>query len=275
MTTNSLAHDLELGLAEMPILDIHTHLTAAVTARGLDDILLYHMVISDLYGAGCPSGERLTDYRGARPAETEQRIEEALPYLPHIRNTSMAWGLRLILRDLYGWDAPITAETGGAWTDDPRAGRRPGLGELDPGRHAHPRTSAELARRDQGRADDRLQYSLEWGCFTRNQPGEFDTALVELEQCWIKNTAGAPAVGSSPRAPAEAMIRTLDDVHAASQYYVDAFPMGGSVSMATHLSTDIDYRPSATPRWRRPWRGGRRQARPSAARTPPMCTRRF
>src|ERR1700677_4864646 len=93
------------------MLDIHTHLVGGqLGARGLHDILLYHMVISDLYAAGCPNGARLTQYPGTPTAEeARQRIEEALPFLPAIQNTSCAWGVRLILQDLYGWSEPITA----------------------------------------------------------------------------------------------------------------------------------------------------------------------
>src|SRR5271167_2890818 len=103
--------ELESALAEVPILDIHTHLVGGkLAARGLHDILLYHMVISDLYAAGCPSGARLTQYPGEpSAAEARQRIEEALPFLPAIQNTSCFWGVRLILQELYGWQEPVTA----------------------------------------------------------------------------------------------------------------------------------------------------------------------
>ena len=58
-----LAEDLERALADTPMLDVHTHLVGGrLGARGLHDILLYHMVVSDLYAAGCPSGSRLTQY---------------------------------------------------------------------------------------------------------------------------------------------------------------------------------------------------------------------
>ena len=79
--------------------DVHTHLVGGrLGARGLHDILLYHMVVSDLYAAGCPSGARLTQYPGWPTAgEAHPRIDEAIPYLPLIRNTSCSWGLRLIL----------------------------------------------------------------------------------------------------------------------------------------------------------------------------------
>ena len=67
-------------------------------ARGLHDVLLYHMAVSDLYGAGCPTGGRLTQYPGwPTEAEAHQRIREALPYLKLVQNTSISWAIRLIL----------------------------------------------------------------------------------------------------------------------------------------------------------------------------------
>ena len=65
MQTQNLFLDLEQALAELPCFDIHTHLVGGrLGARGLHDVLLYHMVISDLHAAGCPSGARLTQYPG-------------------------------------------------------------------------------------------------------------------------------------------------------------------------------------------------------------------
>ena len=63
MNMRNLVLDLEQALAEIPALDIHTHLVGGkLGARGLHDILLYHMVVSDLYAAGCSNGGRLTQY---------------------------------------------------------------------------------------------------------------------------------------------------------------------------------------------------------------------
>src|SRR5216684_3107642 len=109
---NSITSLVEEALAEVPVLDIHTHLVGGrLGARGLHDILLYHMVVSDLYAAGCPSGARLTQYPDwPTQQEAHARIIEALPYLTCIQNTSSFWGLRLILRDLYGWREPITPD---------------------------------------------------------------------------------------------------------------------------------------------------------------------
>src|SRR5204863_340994 len=94
---------LEAALAEIPLLDIHTHLVGGrLGARGLHDILLYHMVVSDLYAAGCATGARLTQYPGwPTEEEAEFRIQQALPFLSAIQNTSSFWGVRIILADLH------------------------------------------------------------------------------------------------------------------------------------------------------------------------------
>src|SRR5438445_6078746 len=103
---------IQAALSEIPMLDIHTHLVGGrLGARGLHDVLLYHMVISDLYSAGCPNGARLTQFPNwPGEKEAQQRIEQALPFLAHIRNTSSFWGVRIILRDLYGWTEQITKD---------------------------------------------------------------------------------------------------------------------------------------------------------------------
>ena len=85
--------DIEQALAEIPLFDVHTHLIDGhLAAKGLHDVLLYHMLVSELYAAGCPSGARLTQFPGwPSREEARQRIEEALPVLPFTRNTSMSW----------------------------------------------------------------------------------------------------------------------------------------------------------------------------------------
>ena len=104
------------------------------------------------------------------------------------------------------------------------------------------RTGTEIARREQGVDDDRLQYALEWGFFTRCQWGEFDTALYELERCWGRTPESPAPIGTGTRPATERTIRTLDDVHAAVQHYVDNIPYGQVLATATHISTDIQFR---------------------------------
>jgi glucuronate isomerase len=242
---NSLVHEFEEGLAELPMLDIHTHLVGGkLGARGLHDILLYHMVVSDLYAAGCPTGARLTQYPGWPSLdEAHSRIREAIPFLRHIKNTSSDWGVHIILRDLYGWTKPITS---GNWQKldaavreraDDRSWQHSILDRLN-----IRRTGSEIARRENGVDDDRLQYALEWGFFTRCQWGEFDTALFELERCWGKSPASPSPIGAGSRPRVDRPVRTLEDVHAALAHYVDAIPYDDVIATATHISTDIDFR---------------------------------
>lgn len=238
------APEMYEALRQIPLLDAHTHIHAAhISARGLDDILLYHMVISELYAAGCPDGARLSD--DPSEAEREARIERALPYLPHIRNTSCYWGVRMILEELYGWDAPITKHN---WRElDARIAAK----SKD---HDWPReimrrarisrSVTELWRGCDGLAEDIFQYSLEWAFFTRNQWGQFDTALVELEHAWNQDTPGAPLPVTTDRASLrfEKSIRTMEDVEAAVEHYCARIPADRVLSIASHLSTDLAFR---------------------------------
>ena len=241
----ALICELEQALAETPVVDVHTHLVGGrLGARGLHDVLLYHMVVSDLYAAGCPTGARLTQYPAwPSPDEAHARIQEALPYLKHIQNTSSFWGVRLILADLYDWRDPIDA---GNWRRldglireraDDRAWHRRILDRLQ-----IRRTGTEIARRGGGEDDDRLQYALEWAFFTRCQWGEFDTAIYELERCWGRSPESPAPIGTGGRPPTDRVIRSLPDVHAAVAHYVARIPWGQILSTATHISTDIDFR---------------------------------
>ncbi len=242
---NAHISNLESALAEVPMLDIHTHLVGGkLGARGLHDVLLYHMVVSDLYAAGCPTGSRLTQFPNWPTAEeAHARIREALPFLPHIRNTSSWWGVRIILRDLYGWNEEITSTN---WQKldaiireraEDRAWHHSILDRLN-----IRRTGTEIARRGNGKDDDRLQYALEWGFFTRCQWGEFDTALYELERCWGKTPASPSPIGVGVRPATERTIQSLADVHAAIDHYVGAIPFDKILATATHISTDIDFK---------------------------------
>ena len=244
MTNQPLQAELFEELCALPLLDVHTHLVdGKLGARGLHDVLLYHMAVSDLYAAGCPSGARLTQFPGwPSQQEAEQRILEALPYLKYVRNTSISWGIRMILADLYGWKEPVEE---GNWRRldamireraDDRAWQREIM------RRAHiKRYCTEYARRESGQDRDILQYSLEWAFFTRAQWGEFDTALYELERCWGKKPESPSPIGGARPATAR-VIRSLDDVHAAMAHYVDNIPYDEILSVATGFSTDIDLR---------------------------------
>ena len=243
MDVHALGLDLERKLGKVPLLDAHTHLDAShLAARGLADILLYHMVVSDLVSAGCPDRARLPE----KPSDEEARarIQRALPYLSGIRNTSCSWGLRVILEDLYRWRQPVTAANWSkldgvirerakdpAWPRE--IARRAGIS----------RSSTELWRRGDGAADSMLQYSLEWAFFARTQWSENDTALWELEKAWseARPSAPSPVSTTAPRPEPARKVRSLADVNAALDAYVDAIPIE-VLTTAQHISTDIDFR---------------------------------
>ena len=243
MDLTALAAEIDGSLKQGPMLDVHTHLDAThLAARGLHDILLYHMVVSDLVSAGCPDRGRLPE--APTDQEARVRIERALPWLPAIANTSCAWGVRIILEDLFGWQEPVTAAN---WTRldaliRERAGQEGRAREIQ-GKAGISRSVTELWRRHDGRADAMLQYSLEWAFFGRAQWGEFDTAVWELEKAWSEGTPAAPSpIGPDAARPVPARtIRNVDDVHEALDAYVDAIP-ANVLGTAQHISTDIDFR---------------------------------
>ena len=245
MSIESVTKELEQGLAEVPMIDVHTHLVGGrLGARGLHDVLLYHMVVSDLYSAGCPDGQRLSQYPlWPSVEEAHARIQSALPYLNSIRNTSTFWAVRILLNDLHGWTEEITARNWRKLDErireraDDRAWHH---SLLD--RSNIRRTGTELARRENGADDDRLQYALEWGFFTRCQWGEFDTALYELERCWGRSPESPAPIGAGGRQRPDREIRTIDDVHEAIAHYVNSIPYRRILSTATHISTDIAFR---------------------------------
>lgn len=236
--------DLEIALAGLPWIDPHTHMDAAhLAARGLDDILLYHMAVSDLYAAGCPSGGRVPEDRAE--AEAQRRVVEALPYLPKTRNTAMAWGTRIILEDLYDWHESVTAEN---WERLDALVRERAADPAWPReilrRAGIVRTGTELWRGRDGSADDLFQYSLEWAFFARTQWGQPDIPLFELERTWNETEPGVPIPVTFDRQTAPPLaktIRSVEDVHEAVAHYCASIPYGRVMATAQHISTDIVY----------------------------------
>ncbi|MBQ7499258.1 MAG: hypothetical protein IJT91_00005, partial [Clostridia bacterium] len=244
MPNRELVNRLFDDLWKIPIVDIHTHLDSAhLAARGLHDILLYHMVISELYSAGCPDGARLSEM----PDEEEaiSRLERAIPYVKYIRGTSCYWGVRTILADLYDWHDDVTEEN---WKEIHELIKSKGCGHDRAKEIANKasieKSSTELWRGRDGSADDMLYYSLEWAFFTRAQWGVFDSPLLELEHAWNEDIPGPPLpVTNDPSLlNFKKKIKTMDDVYAALEHYVDHIPMDKVFSHASHFSNDITYR---------------------------------
>ena len=242
MASNKPVLDLLSQINKISAIDIHTHLNAShLGARGLHDILLYHMVISDLYSAGCPDGARLSE----NPDEKEVtcRIENALPYLEAIQNTSCFWLCRNILSELYNWHEPITIANWRKLDDLIKAN------SLD---SAWPRqilakagvlkAGTELCLRGDGSKDDILFYALEWAFPMRNQWQVFDAPLYELEFAWQFDKPQRPLpVSIQNRLAVARSIKTVADAKQAVAHYCKCIPYDQILSTANHVSTDIDY----------------------------------
>jgi len=235
---------LEEAFASFPWMDPHSHIDAAhLSARGLDDILLYHMAVSDLYAAGCPDGARVPEDRTT--VEAHRRLAGAVPFLPKTRNTFISWGVRIILEDLYDWREPVTPENwrkldvriaerahDAAWPREIL--KRAGIA----------RTGTELWRGRDGSCDDLFQYALEWAFFSRTQWGQPDIPLFELERTWNASEPGQAIPVTFDRKsapPLEKTIRRVEDVHEAVRHYCALIPYGRVIATATHISTDMNY----------------------------------
>lgn len=234
----------EMDLLNVPAFDAHTHLDVKhLTARGLHDILLYHMVVSDLYSAGCPDGMRLSE----EPDENEAvfRLERAVPYIKYIQNTSCFWLVKTILRDLYDWDEPITEKNWHIIHDKIKnKGVSPDWAREIMKKANIIKTNTELWRGRDGSFNDLMCYSLEWSFFTRAQWGRFDTALIELEHAWNhdKPVPPLPVTVTEDILRFSKKIKSIDDVKAAIKHYLDKIPFDRIITIASHLSTDISYR---------------------------------
>jgi hypothetical protein len=233
-------------LTQTPKIDIHTHLSAdRLMARGLDDILLYHMVNSELYSAGCPYGARVAEDRSE--AQAEERIAAAVPYLPRIRNTSLYHAVVVILRDLYGWDQEISSDN---WKKlherikesnrDDNERCRTILDKLN-----IRKTGTELCRRIDGRADDLFQYAIESAFFARQQWGQPDIPLFELERAWSSEMPLPPlpvTMKIQDRPVLAKRIGKVEDIDEAVSHYCRSILKNDINATAQHLSTDIEYR---------------------------------
>ncbi|MGL6226566.1 MAG: hypothetical protein ACRC10_08065 [Thermoguttaceae bacterium] len=245
MNYNQVLESISARVADMRLFDFHTHLVGGkLGARGLHDILLYHMSISELYSAGCPSGARLSQYPNwPDQEEAHFRLKEAIPFLPKTRNTGISWGIRTILSDLYDWTEPVTRHN---WEEldeiiRERANDNSWARSVLNAANIE-RAVTETNRREGGVDDDILDYSIEWAFFTRTQWGEYDTALYELERVWGEEPNGPTPIGLANRPEPKKVIRNGDDVREAVAWFVGHFPRHQTYSYATHFSTDLDYR---------------------------------
>ena len=242
--TMELQNRIFQELMQMPTTDLHTHIRVDVpVARGLADIMLYHMIITELYSAGCPDGARLSNY--PTEEECEYRITRAIPYLKYIKNTALYHLMTVILKDIYGWEKEITLEN---WRTIDKIIKDKGCTIERAKKIASMcgvvSSNTEIERCFGHKADELFNYSLDWSFFTRARWGQYDTALLELEYSWNQDYPGPPLPVTIDRSTLkfEKVIRTIEDVDTALDHYIEHMPFDEIANMTSHLSTDINYR---------------------------------
>jgi glucuronate isomerase len=101
----SLAQRIERMIGDTPVVDPHTHIRCdQPNAPDLASLMSYHWVKTELVAVGMPSA----DLDPALPPD--ERVRRSIPYLKRMRNTTMAWCLFRIFRDLYDFDEPNLTE---------------------------------------------------------------------------------------------------------------------------------------------------------------------
>ncbi len=160
-----LRNELFEALCDVAVVDVHSHISRRrMAASDLSDLLYYHMLRYPLRSAGMD--DRDLWYRGGgrhfRP--DEQNYQAWLAAWPKIESTGFGWIFKTILRDLYGFDEPITSES------------FPRLRQGIEGRFSQDDWAVEVARR--GKVVRILSSARERGDAA---PGEFDGMRGTIE----------------------------------------------------------------------------------------------
>ena len=104
-----LQDELLDAILEIPTIDIHSHMNRdCLAARDPGPLLFYHMIMYGLRSAGLPEEKLWPDgemHGRGRP------YEDFFASWPAVEGTGFGWVLRTILRDLYEFDEPLTAES--------------------------------------------------------------------------------------------------------------------------------------------------------------------
>jgi glucuronate isomerase len=83
----------------VPMIDIHSHIDASHPHAGSPrDILFYHYIVTELRSAGMPLELISPDL------PVDDAVENVLPFLPLIKNTSTFWYFVRMLKELYGFE---------------------------------------------------------------------------------------------------------------------------------------------------------------------------
>ena len=228
-------------IKKIPLIDVHTHIDLMhLSARGLHDVLLYHMIVSELYSAGCPDGNRLSELPDEMEAKT--RLDNAIPFVKYIQYSSCFSIVKRILRDLYGFSGDITAENAKQIDQVIKEQYKSGFADEILKKANIVSVNTEYCKKH-GFDNEKFFYSLEWAFFTRNQYGIYDAPVLELEVASSQNEPEGPmpVTVDEKQYASRTRIETVEQLDEAMEIYVSKIPFSKIVSMPTHFSTDIHY----------------------------------
>ena len=235
--------ELAQALSTIPIFDLHSRLKGArLAARGLQDLLREPALQAELQAASLEQARAalLPD-----SGEADDLVHWSLPRLSRCRNTLSSWSLRLLLRDLYNWEEPLTP---GSWRRIDAIVRERARDPAWPGevlkRAGIVRACTDLSGRGLGGADGLLQYSVEWGAFFHSAEHGFDAALYELERTWGRSPEPPVLHPPEQRPPTYRVVRSPGDIRAAAADYVRALPIVETVAVTLRLGHAV---PGGTP----------------------------
>jgi len=96
------------AIAEIPAVDIHSHIDRnQMSANDIDLLLFYHMLRYPMMASGFEK-DLLWKWESISGEERAVRFGKWLELWPLIENTSFAWILKTFLKDLYGFSKPLT-----------------------------------------------------------------------------------------------------------------------------------------------------------------------
>jgi glucuronate isomerase len=219
-------------IAGMPAIDVHSHLARdGMAAETLDSLMFYHMLMYPLRAAGFPE-EKLWRRRGGKRSDVGRSREDWVKYFPAIAQTNFGRIARMIFRDLYGWDEPVTLES---------------LQRLEEAFQAKV-SQPDWPRQVLQKANVVRVCSSQLNVAPLTE-GEYDGGIrFTIEQ--------APASGNRETKPWEGRFASLekligrpvasrDDLYEAVRAYYDRLDWEGKDVLVAWISSQVDFRPVA------------------------------
>jgi len=223
----TLRDDLYRAIADVPAIDVHSHLNRDhLAAADAGALLFYHMILYALRGADCP--EDLL-WREGRLHGNTPPYDEWLRCWPAVEGTGFGWVLRMILCDLYGFDEPITrASLPRLEAAVAERTRRPEWPQevLAKGRVVRILSSATAGPLPPGAKDDRIRCTVE----TAPTSGTHEALTWRERLARLSEKSGREV----------ASLAALGDAVAA---FYDRIDWSGKRALVAWISSEADFRP--------------------------------